>query len=212
MPTRTKQRKAFQIPYIAALVPPLCDATSDMANKHERQCGEHLAHRELCCENWHTSSVEQHVNKGTDFLLKTYYAKRLYHRVKEAFHTEFPNSATTLSDFSILQLVRKFDEAGSIQDKLRKGRLHIVTTTECVEEVHKLIAQNPYTSTRSLAAQVKTSFVRFSKFHLHDLCLTLYIDINFCLIFRTLHFAFCSISHQDRHSQTSYTLIVFRIL
>ncbi len=59
----------------------------------------------------------QHVNEG-------YYATYSYHPVKEALHTEFQNSATTLSDSSILWLVRKFEEAGSIQDKLRKGRLH----------------------------------------------------------------------------------------
>ncbi len=76
------------------------------------------------------------------FVLKTYYAKRLYRRVKEAFHTEFPNSATSLSDSLILRLVRKFEEARSIHDTLQKGRPHTATTAERVEEVHELIAQN----------------------------------------------------------------------
>ncbi len=84
----------------------------------------------------------QHVNEGTDFCVKNYYALRSYHRVKEAFHTEFPNSATTLSDSSILWLVRKFEEVGSIQDKPWKGRSHTATTTERVEEVRKVVAQN----------------------------------------------------------------------
>ncbi len=37
------------------------------------------------------------LTKEQVFVLKTYYAARLYHRVKETFHTEFPNSVTTLS-------------------------------------------------------------------------------------------------------------------
>ncbi len=92
------------------------------------------------------------------FVLKTYYATRLYRHVKEAFHTEFPNSVTTLSDSSILWLVRKFEEEGSIQDKQWKGRLHMATTTKRVEEVHELVTQNPHTLTRRLAVRVKTSF------------------------------------------------------
>ncbi len=43
------------------------------------------------------SSVGQHVNEGTDFVLKTYYTASSYHRVKEAFHTKFPNNATSLN-------------------------------------------------------------------------------------------------------------------
>ncbi len=86
------------------------------------------------------------------FMLTTYYDTRLYHRVKEGFHTEFPNSSTTLSDSLILRLVRKFEGAGSIQDKLRKGKL------QCVEKVRELVAQNPHTLITQLAARVKTSF------------------------------------------------------
>ncbi len=56
------------------------------------------------------------LTKERIFVLKTYYATRSYHRVKEAIHTEFPNSETT-SNSSILQLVRKFEELGSVQDK-----------------------------------------------------------------------------------------------
>ncbi len=67
------------------------------------------------------------------FVLKTFYATCSYRLVNEAFHTEFPNSTTTLLDSSILQLVRKFEKGGSIQDKLGKGIPHMVTTVERVE-------------------------------------------------------------------------------
>ncbi len=53
------------------------------------------------------------LTKERIFVLKTY-ATHLYHCAKEAFHTESPNSATTFSDSWILQLVRKFEEAGSV--------------------------------------------------------------------------------------------------
>ncbi len=69
------------------------------------------------------------------FVSKTYYATRSYRRVKEAFHTEFPNSVTMLLDSSILWLVRKFEEAGSVQDKPWKRSSHVVMTTEHVGEV-----------------------------------------------------------------------------
>ncbi len=75
------------------------------------------------------------------FVLKTYYATRSYLSVKVAFHTEFLNSATT-SDSSILLLARKFEEAGNIQDKLWKERLHTAMTTERIEEVCKFVSQN----------------------------------------------------------------------
>ncbi len=88
------------------------------------------------------------LTKEQIFVLKTYYATHLYRRVKEIFHTEFPNSATTLSDSLILRLVTKFEEAESIQDKPWKGRPHTATTAERVEEICELVAQNPHTSTR----------------------------------------------------------------
>ncbi len=98
------------------------------------------------------------LTKDQIFVLKTYYVTPSYRRVKETFHTEFSNSATTLSDFSILWLVRKFEEAGSVQDKPWKERLHMATTAEHAKEVCELDAQNPHTSTCQLATCVKTSF------------------------------------------------------
>ncbi len=99
------------------------------------------------------------LTKERIFVLKTYYAMHLYRRVKESFHnTEFPNSVTTLSDSSILRLVRKFEEVGRVHNEPRKSRPHTVTTTEGVKEVQELAAQNPYTSTHRLAGCVKTSF------------------------------------------------------
>ncbi len=98
------------------------------------------------------------LTKERIFVLKTYYATRSNHRVTEAFHTEFANSVTTLSDSSILRLVRKFEEVRSVQDKPWKERPHRATTTECVKDVRELVAQNPRTSTRGLAALVKTNF------------------------------------------------------
>ncbi len=83
----------------------------------------------------------QRVNEERIFVLKTYYAMRSYCCVKEAFHTEFQNSAATLSDSMILRLVRKFEEAGSIHDKPRKGRPNTPTTVERVKEVRELVAQ-----------------------------------------------------------------------
>ncbi len=97
-------------------------------------------------------------------VLKTYYATDSYRRVKEEFYTEFPNSTTTLSDFSILWLVRKFKEAGSIQDKPRKGRPHTATTMEHVESEQRWAV--------TILCKY-TDFVRFSEFHLCDLCLIL---------------------------------------
>ncbi len=104
------------------------------------------------------------------FVSKTYYATRSYCCVKEAFHTDFPNSATTLSDSSILRLVRKFEEAGSIQDKLRKERSHMAMTTERVKREGRW--SFPTFAVTILCKY--TDFVRFSEFHLRDLCLTLY--------------------------------------
>ncbi len=54
------------------------------------------------------------LTKERIFVLKTCYATHSYRRVKETFHTEFPNSATTLSNSLILWLARKFEEVGSI--------------------------------------------------------------------------------------------------
>ncbi len=88
------------------------------------------------------------LTKERIFVLKTYYATCSYRCVKEVFYTEFPNSVATLSDSSILRLVRKFEELGNIQDKPRTGRPLTITTAECVKEVRELIAQNPHTSTR----------------------------------------------------------------
>ncbi len=100
---------------------------------------------------WHTESCVAKTDirllrgnmltKERVFVLKTYYATCLYCRVKGAFHTKFPNSVTTL-DFLILRLVRKFEEAGSVQDKLWKGRSHTATTTDRVKEVCELVTQN----------------------------------------------------------------------
>ncbi len=165
-----KQQKVLQIPYVAALVLPLPDATSRMTNGHENQCGEHnkKCYKYPMWLHWFFLHLTQHaawrtsvrisveniwqcvksciaktdicllwgnmLTKERIFVLKTYYATRSYHCVKEAFHTEFPNSLTTLSDSSILLLVRKFKVAGSVQEKPQKERPHTATTTECVKK------------------------------------------------------------------------------
>ncbi len=75
------------------------------------------------------------LRKEQIFVLKTYYATYSYRLVKETFRTEFPNSATTLSDSLILRLPRKFKKAGNVQDKPEKGTPHTATTEEHVKEV-----------------------------------------------------------------------------
>ncbi len=138
----------FQIPYVAALVPP-SDATSRMTTS-ARGSVENVWCAESCVVKTDIHFLWGNVlTKERIFALKTYFATRSYRRVKEAFHAEFPISATTLSDSLILHLVGMFEEAGNIQDKLQKGRLHMAMTVEHVEEVHELVAQNPHTLTRN---------------------------------------------------------------
>ncbi len=130
---------------LAALVPPLSDATSRVTNEREKQfwrVESCVAKTDICLPWGNMLTNEQ------TFVLKTYYATRLNHRLKEAFHTEFLNSVTLYSDSSILRLIRKFEEVGSVQDKPWKGRPHTATTVESVEEVCELVAQNPHTLTR----------------------------------------------------------------
>ncbi len=112
------------------------------------------------------------LKKERIFVLKTYNASRSYCFVKEAFHTESWNSAT-MSDSLILQLVRKFEMVGSIQNKPQKGRPHMATTAECVGSEW----QSSFPAFAVAILWKYTDFVQFFEFHLRDLCLTLYIHI-----------------------------------
>ncbi len=111
---RTKQWKAFQYPmwlhwflfYMAQQAMWWTSARGSVENIwHSQSC---IAKIDICLL-WGTTLTKEQI-----FVLKTYYAMRSYRRMKETFRTEFPNSATMLSDSSILWLIRKFEEAGSV--------------------------------------------------------------------------------------------------
>ncbi len=55
----------------------------------------------------------------------------------------------------ILNLVRKFDETGSVQDAIRSGRPRSVKTEENKERVRAAFQENPTTSLRRAALELK---------------------------------------------------------
>jgi hypothetical protein len=67
---------------------------------------------------------------------------------------------------AILDLVRKFDETGSVEDVARPGRFRSVSTDENRERVRVNFQQNPESSTRRAALELnlsRTSFRRMMK-------------------------------------------------
>ncbi len=107
------------------------------------------------------------LTKERTFVLKTYHATCSYRHAKEAFHTEFLNSATTLSDSSILRRLKVFRTSHGREDCTQRWLWS--TSSKHTSWSHRI---HTHPLVDSLLV-LKPAFVHFSEFHLDDLCFTL---------------------------------------
>ena len=108
------------------------------------------------------------------FILKNYYLQK--HKIKQVqrlFHRKFPN-VTVPAKFAIQQIVKKFDEIGSVMDAPRSGRPKSVTTPDNLELVALEVVADPSQSTRHRSSELHISRRSLQRI-LHELKLHPYI-------------------------------------
>lgn len=85
-------------------------------------------------------------------VVRVYFVTQSYQKVREAF----PDPVEP-ADNTVMRLVKKFNENGSVNNAYRCGPPKTTITPEHVEEMRAPVDENPYTSQRRLAARTNIS-------------------------------------------------------
>lgn len=89
-------------------------------------------------------------------IIQTYFSSKSYKETKNELARCFPH-ASIPSDSTILRLVEKFHNKGSIVNIKCKSRKPTAMTDENITAIQSVMMENPRTSTRRLAQQVNVS-------------------------------------------------------